>query len=111
MLQCSSISKLVGKKVVEQTPYQVVRWREGVREAGGSCSWLQPHRREKCFAKPEEVIQSHYGMQVFFSLHLAAFAAEIKFQGWSLWGIRALNQLMRPCQVINFIVRIQKKYN
>ena len=28
--------------------------------------WLQSHRREKCFAKPEEVIHSQHSMHVSF---------------------------------------------
>ena len=50
--------------------------------------WLQPHRSEKCFAKPEEVIHSRHSMQVsfffffifFFFYHLAAFAARDNFK-------------------------------
>ena len=34
--------------------------------------WLQPHRREKCFAKPEEVIQSsqtqYAGLSFFYTV-------------------------------------------
>ena len=35
--------------------------------------WLQPHRREKCFAKPEEVIHSHHSMQVSFLFYFFIF--------------------------------------
>ena len=62
---------------MEQLPYQVVRWREGAREAaGGSCSGLQPYRREKCFAKPEEVIDSHHRCRsLFFSFFISMYSS------------------------------------
>ena len=38
--------------------------------------WLQPHKREKCFAKPEEVFNLVITVCRFLSqIHLAAFAA------------------------------------
>ena len=36
--------------------------------------WLQPHRREKCFAKQEEVIHSHRSKQVSFKKNGYAFS-------------------------------------
>ena len=71
-LQISCISKLEGKKTcgtVTLSSGQMER-----RSKGGTMrklQWLQQHRREKCFAKPEEVIQSsqYAGLSLFFKLN------------------------------------------
>ena len=52
-LRSSSISKLAGKKIVAS---YLIKWSNGEKGRRRKLKWLQPHKREKCFAKPEEVI-------------------------------------------------------
>ena len=52
-VQSSSNSKLAAKKIVAS---YLIKWSNGEKRQRRKLKLLQPHKREKCFAKPEELI-------------------------------------------------------